>query len=102
ISSILWSKDYKELITGHGFSNNQLSIWKYPSMTRVADLVDHSARVLCMSMSPSGEHVASAGADETLRIWKCFDRSQLKKKSAACGIVKKTLNTNLTMINRIR
>ncbi|CAB4027806.1 cell division cycle 20 homolog [Paramuricea clavata] len=102
ISSILWSKDYKELITGHGFSNNQLSIWKYPSMTRVADLVDHSARVLCMSMSPSGEHVASAGADETLRIWKCFDRSQLKKKSAAGGIVKKTLNTNLTMINRIR
>lgn len=98
----MWSKEYKELVTGHGFSMNQLTIWKYPSMTRVADLVDHSARVLCMSLSPSGEHVASAGADETLRIWKCFDRSQLKKKSGAGGLVKKTSKTNLNMINKIR
>ena len=81
---------------------NQLTIWKYPSMTRVADLVDHTARVLCMSMSPSGECVASAGADETLRIWKCFDRSQLKKKSTAAGHGKSFSNTNLNMINKIR
>ena len=81
---------------------NQLTIWKYPSMIRVADLVDHTARVLCMSMSPSGESVASAGADETLRIWKCFDRSQLKKKSATGRHVKSFSNTNLSMVNKIR
>ena len=71
-------------------------------MSKVANLEDHSERVLGMTMSPSGEHVASAGADETLRIWKCFDRSQLKKKSAASGLVTKTSKTNLSMSNRIR
>ena len=71
-------------------------------MNRIADLVDHTERILCMCMSPNGELVASAGADETLRIWKCFDRSQLKKKSTACGNVKKTSSTNLNMINKIR
>ncbi|KAM3656408.1 LOW QUALITY PROTEIN: cell division cycle protein 20 homolog [Ammospiza maritima maritima] len=37
-SSILWSTNYKELISAHGFAHNQLVIWKYPIMTKVAEL----------------------------------------------------------------
>jgi cell division cycle protein 20 (cofactor of APC complex) len=70
-------------------------------MKRIVNLEDHCARVLCMAMSPSGEHVASVAADETLRIWKCFDRKYLKKKSAACGLVMSS-STSLDMSNRIR
>ena len=41
VCSILWSKHHKELISGHGFSRNQLTIWKYPSMTKVFVLLLH-------------------------------------------------------------
>ena len=34
-----------------------------------------------MSMSPDGTTVVSAGADETLRLWKCFAIDPAKKKS---------------------
>lgn len=38
VCAILWSKEYRELITSHGFALNQLTIWKYPAMTKVAEL----------------------------------------------------------------
>lgn len=31
-------------------------------------------------MSPDGSTVSSAGADETLRLWKCFAPHPIKKK----------------------
>ncbi|KAK3602235.1 hypothetical protein CHS0354_032875 [Potamilus streckersoni] len=82
VCSILWSTEYKELISGHGYSQNQLTIWKYPNMIRVADLTGHTARVLCLTMSPDGTTVASAAADETIRLWKCFSTDKFKKQTA--------------------
>lgn len=75
---------------------NQLSIWRYPDMVKVCDLTGHSNRVLMMAMSPNCEMVVSAGADETLRLWRCFGLSDkqkqvreniklAEKKSASCS-----------------
>ncbi|XP_054707821.1 cell division cycle protein 20 homolog [Uloborus diversus] len=80
VCSILWSKEYKEIISGHGFANNELIIWKYPSMTKVCELIGHKSRVLNLAMSPDGATVVSAGADETLRLWNCFAYDPKKKK----------------------
>lgn len=38
VCSILWSTTYKEFISGHGFAQNQLVIWKYPTMAKVTEL----------------------------------------------------------------
>jgi len=38
VCAILWSKEYKELVSSHGFAQNQLIIWKYPALTKVAEL----------------------------------------------------------------
>jgi len=81
VCSILWSKEYKELVSSHGYAQNQLTVWKYPSMVKVTELTGHSCRVLHMAMSPDGQTVVSAAADETLRLWKCFAVDPVKKKS---------------------
>lgn len=49
-------------------------------MTKVAELTGHTSRVLHLAMSPDGTTVLSAGGDETLRLWKCFQPDPHKKK----------------------
>lgn len=72
VSALVWSSAYRELVSSHGFALNQLSVWRYPDMTKQADLIGHTNRVLAMVQSPDEELVASVGADETLRFWRCF------------------------------
>jgi cell division cycle protein 20 (cofactor of APC complex) len=67
VCSLLWSPHDKEILSSHGFSQNQLCLWSYPSMAKVKELNGHTARVLHMAMSPCGSQVISAAADETLR-----------------------------------
>nr|KAG5688010.1 hypothetical protein BaRGS_022951 [Batillaria attramentaria] len=39
VCSVLWSKEHRELVSGHGYSQNQLSLWKYPNMSKITDLI---------------------------------------------------------------
>ncbi|XP_028820211.1 cell division cycle protein 20 homolog [Denticeps clupeoides] len=78
ISSLMFVPNYKELVSSHGFSDN-LAIWKYPSLTKVADLFGHEGRVLNMALSPDGATIASVAADETIRLWNCFKKDPVKK-----------------------
>lgn len=81
VCSLQWSKNgEKELLSSHGFSQNQLCLWKYPTMVKVAELTGHSSRVLHTAVSPDGTTVCSAAADETLRFWKVWD-PVVKRKS---------------------
>ena len=81
VSSLVWNKEHKEIISGHGFSQNQLSIWSYPTLNKVADLTGHQDRILSMAASPDGQTIVSAAGDETLRFWKCFGSDGSSKKA---------------------
>jgi cell division cycle protein 20 (cofactor of APC complex) len=95
VSDILWSGTYQEIMCSYG---NNLGIWKHSTMNKEAELTGHSERVLSMTMSPDGEHVASVGADETLRLWKAFEPPVVKKKtSASASALKKNANTMSSM-----
>src|SRR3990167_1402939 len=82
VCSLIWSKTQKnELISSHGFSQNQLIVWEYPRMTKLAELTGHTERVLQLAMSPDGETVASIAPDETLRFWRVFEKQTSKKST---------------------
>lgn len=82
VCCIKWSKTYKnELVSSHGFSQNQLIVWDYPKMEKLAELTGHTSRVLQMAMSPDGETVVSVAGDETLRFWRIFERETRTKSS---------------------
>lgn len=34
----MFAPNYKELVSAHGYAHNNVVIWKYPSLTRVAEL----------------------------------------------------------------
>ena len=36
VCALLWSRHHKEIVSSHGFSQNQLCLWRYPSMHRFA------------------------------------------------------------------
>lgn len=45
VCSLLWSKHQRELCSSHGFSENQLILWRYPTMTKIQEFKGHTARV---------------------------------------------------------
>jgi WD40 repeat protein len=83
VCTLLWSRHSRELVSSHGYEDYQLSVWKYPSLARIADLKGHEARVLYTSLSPDGQTVVSAAADETIRFWKVFDCPKKRKTDSA-------------------
>ena len=44
--ALQWSQHERELLSSHGYSQNQLCLWRYPSMTKMAEVSGHTARVL--------------------------------------------------------
>ncbi|ANB12817.1 Cdh1p [Sugiyamaella lignohabitans] len=73
VCNLAWSKNSNEIVSTHGFSQNQIMIWKYPSMQQVAALTGHTYRVLYLALSPDGKTIVTGAGDETLRFWNIFD-----------------------------
>ncbi|XP_020595414.1 cell division cycle 20.2, cofactor of APC complex-like [Phalaenopsis equestris] len=82
VCGLLWNKNEQELLSTHGYIQNQLTLWKYPSMSKLAELRGHTSRVLYMTQSPYGGTVATAAGDETLRFWNVFGRPEVDKPAA--------------------
>uniref|UniRef100_A0A8C1MBH4 Fizzy-related protein homolog n=5 Tax=Cyprininae TaxID=2743694 RepID=A0A8C1MBH4_CYPCA len=83
VCNLAWSKHTNELVSTHGYSQNQILVWKYPSLTQVAKLTGHSYRVLYLAMSPDGEAIVTGAGDETLRFWNVFSKTRSTKESVS-------------------
>lgn len=79
ICNVAWSKHSLELVSTHGYSYNQVIIWKYPSLQPVTKLTGHQYRVLYLAMSPDGESIVTGAGDETLRFWHVFSKNGQQK-----------------------
>ena len=69
---LVWSKNVNELVSTHGYSQNQIIVWRYPNMSKLATLTGHTLRVLYLAISPDGQTVVTGAGDETLRFWNVF------------------------------
>ena len=51
VCALQWSRHEKEILSSHGFSQNQLCLWKYPSMVKVCfrNMVDTLMTVILQS-----------------------------------------------------
>lgn len=72
VCNLLFSKNVNELVSTHGYSQNQIHLWQYPKMKKITTLTGHSLRVLYLSMSPDGQMIVTGAGDETLRFWNIF------------------------------
>jgi cell division cycle 20-like protein 1 (cofactor of APC complex) len=79
VCNLAWSKNSNELVSTHGYSQNQVIVWKYPTMEQVANLTGHTFRVLYLAMSPDGQNIVTGAGDETLRFWTVFNKSRQKQ-----------------------
>lgn len=76
VCALQWSSRHREIVSSHGFSHNQLVLWKYPLMKKLAEFTGHTSRVLHLEKSPDGLTVVSAAGDETIRFWRIWDTDE--------------------------
>ena len=74
VTSLHWSNHYREIVSSSGFPDNSLSIWSYPTLVRNIEIPAHETRVLHSCLSPDGQMLATAAADESLKFWKIFEK----------------------------
>lgn len=83
VCNLAWSKTSNELVSTHGYSKNQVVVWKYPSMQQVAALSGHTYRVLYLAMSPDGRTIVTGAGDETLRFWNVFGQTRKENRASS-------------------
>lgn len=82
VCNLVFSKTVNELVSTHGFSLNQIIVWKYPSLTKIATLTGHTYRVLFLGISPDGQNIVTGAGDETLRFWNLFPPYKIQSTSS--------------------
>jgi cell division cycle 20-like protein 1, cofactor of APC complex len=87
ICNLAWSKNCNEIVSTHGYSLNQIVVWRYPSMSKVITLTGHTFRVLYLAMSPDGSTIVTGAGDETLRFWQIFPGPRSLDKSNSHGLL---------------
>lgn len=80
VTALIWSPTHHhELMSAHGFPDNQLTLWRFPSLEKVADIPAHENRVLHAAVSSDGTMVATVASDEDLKFWRLWELPPAKK-----------------------
>ncbi|KAL8143657.1 hypothetical protein V2J09_016689 [Rumex salicifolius] len=86
VCNLAWSKNVNEVVSTHGYSQNQIMVWKYPSLAKVATLTGHTLRVLYLAVSPDGQTIVTGAGDETLRFWNIFPSAKTQGPVKETGL----------------
>ncbi|KAL8556979.1 hypothetical protein ACS0TY_004448 [Phlomoides rotata] len=81
VCNLVWSKNVNELVSTHGYSQNQIILWRYPTMSKLETLTGHTYRVLYLAISPDGQSIVTGAGDETLRFWNVFPSAKSRQNT---------------------
>lgn len=87
VTNLYWSKNVNELVSTHGFSHNQIVVWRYPNLSRVVTLAGDWRRVIYLAVSPNGETIVAGGGDEMLRFWNLFPPATIGQRSMRASVL---------------
>ncbi|WVO18705.1 hypothetical protein L204_106425 [Cryptococcus depauperatus] len=79
VTSLIFSPHSKEILGTHGYPENTLTLWSYPSLEKVWEVPAHDSRIISSSLSPDGTTVCTGAGDENLKFWKVWEAKQAKK-----------------------
>ena len=99
VCNLAWSKNSDEIVSTHGYSQNQIVVWKYPKMEQVVSLTGHTYRVLYLSMNPEGTTIVTGAGDETLRFWKVFGKKNAGEHGIAGDFLRKGSRITSSRLN---
>lgn len=84
ISSLNWgysSGTGMEVVATHGFPNNNISLFHYPTLQKTGDINQaHDSRILSGCLSPDSLTLATVAGDENLKFWSLFDLKGQKEE----------------------
>ena len=66
VCNLSWSKNVNEIVSTHGYSQNQIIVWRYPAMAKLATLTGHTLRVLYLAVSPDGQTIVTGAGERAL------------------------------------
>lgn len=78
VCNLRYSPVSNELVSTHGYSLNQIILWKYDNqsqLSKVDSLTGHKSRVLYLAGESEGSKIVTGAGDQELRLWKIFDDS---------------------------
>jgi cell division cycle 20-like protein 1 (cofactor of APC complex) len=87
VCNLAWSQNCNEIVSTHGYSLNQIVVWRYPSLSKVVTLTGHTYRVLYLAVSPDGSTIVTGAGDETLRFWQVFPGPRSDAKNNSGGLL---------------
>ena len=69
ICNLVFNENMGEVISTHGYSKNEICIWKYDTMERIACFPAHMKRVIYSTISPCAKYLLTGAADESIKMW---------------------------------
>ncbi|CAE6490354.1 unnamed protein product [Rhizoctonia solani] len=73
VTSIVYSSDGSLIVSGSGFGDHTLRVWRTDGTLVGTPLEGHTKPIFSVAISPSSEYIASGSNDQTMHIWKLQD-----------------------------
>lgn len=86
VCGLSYLRRYKEIVTAHGFQENDLKLWKAGDMKLISTFGSHEGRVLHTALSPDECSIVSLGSDDSLKFWKLAEPVEKTPKRDSIGM----------------